>query len=132
MQATAVLACIIVLVFLGHEVNEATVRHVFLLQRQRMLLTSQRHRSAIEHLELGEEPQSSDATLERIADFISVLCDDITAEHQVRPIRLLGLYCGWSLLSGLYFIPAGTLTVLFRFCSNTEDSDIRGRCDMLT
>ena len=44
-----------------------------------------------------------------------MLCSDIGVVHAVHPMRLLVFYCSFSLLSSLYFIPAGLFTTIFNF-----------------
>jgi len=120
--AGLVLACIVTQVVLGHEVNTSSDRHAFLLHRQRTVLMSAKQRAASDALARGQDPPDSDEPLQRAVDFMDVLCDDIDAEHKADPITLVGMYCGYSLLSALYFIPLGTFTRLFSFCAAEETS----------
>jgi len=115
-----VLISVVVLVYFGNEVNESSARHVFLLTRQRLLATSRRHRGIVDSRLHGVAAGAcNDDDMERMADFLDVLCADITAEHQAHPVRLLGSYCGYSLLSALYFIPLSFVSTLITFCSRS-------------
>mmetsp|Transcript_18997 Transcript_18997/g.44329 ORF Transcript_18997/g.44329 Transcript_18997/m.44329 type:complete len:722 (-) Transcript_18997:128-2293(-) len=114
--AGTVLACIVIQVVLGHEVNTSADRHTFLLHRQKTVLMSAKQRHASDAMAREEDIPESDEPLQRAIDFIDVLCDDIDAEHKADPVKLVGMYCGYSLLSALYFIPLGTLSQIISFC----------------
>eukprot|EP00403_Amphidinium_massartii_P007700 CAMPEP_0178385236 /NCGR_PEP_ID=MMETSP0689_2-20121128/7930_1 /TAXON_ID=160604 /ORGANISM="Amphidinium massartii, Strain CS-259" /LENGTH=774 /DNA_ID=CAMNT_0020005515 /DNA_START=56 /DNA_END=2381 /DNA_ORIENTATION=- len=123
--AAALFICIMMQVHLGQEVNGAADRHIFLLRRQRVVMTSAKQRSAADFAARGDAPPPQNEALTRAIDFIDVLCDDIEAEHAADPVKLIGLYCGYSLISVLYFIPVTVLSTLFRFCT---DEETRDRC----
>merc|ERR1712048_1417298 len=104
-----VLLSIVVLVGMGGEVNDVPSRHVFLLTRQRLMLTNMATDPAVAH-EFDSE------SLDSTTNAIDVLCADIAAQHEVHPVRLLGLYCGYSLLSTIYFIPAYVVSSVITYC----------------
>jgi len=118
--AGLVLICIIVQVVLGHEVNSSADRHVNLLHRQRLVFMSAKQRAAADAAMRGEEVPDNNESLQRSIDFLDCLCDSIEAEHKADPITLVGMYCGYSLLSALYFLPLGVFTTLFNFCAASE------------
>merc|ERR1719215_197411 len=113
-----VILCIVAMVFLGGEVNNSSNRHCFLLTRQRLVLASARDRRRADARLRGEEVDERET--DRAVDFLDVLCQDIKAEHCVRPVKLLGVYCGYSLLSTLYVIPAMVVTSLASFCFHPD------------
>merc|ERR1712007_290448 len=50
------------------------------------------------------------------AEAIEAVAKSITAEHAQNPVKLLGMYCGYSLLSAIYFLPMLFTQRLFLFC----------------
>jgi len=120
--AACVEICIISQVILGHCVNQAADHHSFLLNRHRLVLMSARQRTAADAVARGGDVPSNDDSLQRAIEFLEVLTADIDGEHRSNPVKLVGLYCGYSLLSVLYVIPFGVLTSLFNFCVQEETS----------
>lgn len=118
--ATSVLGSIVTLVTLGSEVNESTQRHSFLLNRQRLTAVAMcrdvARRDPSARKEISNHDLDDIDNLEHVADFIDVLCSDIAAEHEVHPMKLIGLYCGYSLLSTVYFVPAYVISQILGFC----------------
>lgn len=110
---------ILLLAFFGNEVNDATYNHIALLQRHRMVLLSDQHIQAVEAEERGEEAKI-DPKIECAVYQLEALCEDLEGYHAARPVRLLGLYCGYSLLTSLYFLPATLIVTAASFCSKED------------
>mmetsp|Transcript_12725 Transcript_12725/g.32700 ORF Transcript_12725/g.32700 Transcript_12725/m.32700 type:complete len:447 (-) Transcript_12725:293-1633(-) len=112
--ATLFLGYVVVMCILGQDINDAAGRDVLLLQRQRLLLTYRRYELASADSDSSEKPTDN---TEAAVDYIDMVCSSIEAEHAEWPISLLGLYCGYSLLTSLYCIPLLTATTVFEFCT---------------
>jgi hypothetical protein len=114
-------AYIIAMVILGQDINDAAAKQVMLLSRQKLLLTYGRYERAISAADKGEpapEPDTTKANL--LCAYIEAVQDDLKTEAQVNPVRLLGYYCGYSLLSALYSIPILVITSIVNFCSGAD------------
>lgn len=117
-------AAIMFMAFFGQDVNDSTYHHIALLSRQRMILVADQNIQLAEAMQEGiagcPDPNVEQATLQ-----IESLCEDLKAYHDARPVRLLGMYCGYSLVSALYFVPATMLVRTATFCS---DGDTAWKC----
>eukprot|EP00929_Paragymnodinium_shiwhaense_P108660 TRINITY_DN74983_c0_g1_i1.p1 TRINITY_DN74983_c0_g1~~TRINITY_DN74983_c0_g1_i1.p1 ORF type:complete len:757 (-),score=169.48 TRINITY_DN74983_c0_g1_i1:672-2942(-) len=117
--AVILLACIVTLAALGDEVNEACHHHVHLLRRHRSILACK-----------GMDKQvACSETCRRTADLIEAIVRDLEAQHRVQPIMLCGMYCGWTLLTSLYVLPASIIATVAEFCMASATAE---RCYMLT
>mmetsp|Transcript_10301 Transcript_10301/g.24771 ORF Transcript_10301/g.24771 Transcript_10301/m.24771 type:complete len:711 (+) Transcript_10301:54-2186(+) len=117
---------IFAMVFCGNEVNGSVDRHCYLLYRQRSLMLARRFGQLEDEKTAGTkecddviEGLIPDAErLHACADLISGICEELDFEGKVKPLTLLGLRLGWSLLSALNFIPLGIGTTVYSFCTN--------------
>lgn len=107
-QSSFVGCCIVLVAYLGNEVNESSAHHISLLRRQRYLLFR------------GGKDVIDPQTNELAAGLIETVCDDLNDEHTARPVTFLGLYCGFSLLSLLYAIPASVGYSLIGYCMESD------------
>jgi len=117
---------IVLMVFLGNEVNAAVDRHVYLLYRQRSLMLAMRFDDPRLKSKKCESRLSLEAKLAECTELIGGVCEELDFEGKVRPLTLFGLRLGWSLLSALNFIPLGIATTVFSFCSAEET---KARCE---
>eukprot|EP00930_Biecheleria_cincta_P055310 TRINITY_DN4163_c0_g1_i3.p1 TRINITY_DN4163_c0_g1~~TRINITY_DN4163_c0_g1_i3.p1 ORF type:complete len:716 (+),score=109.93 TRINITY_DN4163_c0_g1_i3:26-2149(+) len=122
--AISVLGSIVTLVALGSEVNGSTHRHSFLLNRQRLAAIAMcrdvSRRDPADRKEISSVDLDDTHNLAEVADFIDVLCSDIAAEHEVHPVKLIGLYCGYSLLSTIYVVPSYVISQVVTFCTDSD------------
>jgi len=125
-MGTLFIAYVIAMVFMGQDINDSAGRHVLLLSRQRLQLTYSRYEKAFAVAGEGEEARDT-GRAELLSDYLDAVAADIQAETQVDPVRLLGLYCGYSLLASMYFIPVFVVSSVVSFCASDEG----GRCHRL-
>ncbi|CAE7571107.1 unnamed protein product [Symbiodinium pilosum] len=124
---TLLICGIVLMVFLGNEVNASYERHVYLLFRQRslMLAMSLEQSKKTKHCESLRPLHPEASTLVECSELISALCEELDFEGKVKPLTLFGLRLGWSLLSALNFIPLGIATTVFSFCSESGQDRCR-------
>eukprot|EP00971_Amphidinium_carterae_P344561 6485026-Amphidinium_carterae.2 len=67
-------------------------------------MTSAQKRSTAYFAATGESPPPQNKALDWAIFILDMLCDDIEAEHRADPVKLIGLYCCYCLISVLYFI----------------------------
>ncbi|CAE7679846.1 unnamed protein product [Symbiodinium pilosum] len=104
---------IVLMVYLGNEVNASVERHIYLLFRQRSLMLALRFNKA-ERCEKLRAVQSTEMPLDECTEMLGALGEELDFEGKVRPLTLFGLRLGWSLLSALNFIPLGVATTSCR------------------
>ncbi|CAK0847126.1 unnamed protein product [Prorocentrum cordatum] len=103
-------ASIIGLALLGGGVNAASDRIVFLLGKHAMELHSEAARRHDQGEDAGAPPG--------IAEFIQAVANDVAAEKQSSPVQLLGMYCGTTLITTLYVVPAFWFSRLGNMCAD--------------
>jgi len=118
MVSSALIFSILLLVYLGNEVNMAAERHRFILNKTRCLLVAMKHDD--------ESRQNTNLVcakeqLEKSTDLMASLSDELESESKVEPLTLLGMPLGYSLLSFLNFIPIGIVSTLINFCGNEDN-----------
>eukprot|EP00435_Cladocopium_sp_Y103_P051294 s992_g15.t2 len=118
MVSTALIVSILLLVYLGNEVNEAAERHRFILNRTRCLLIAMKHDDESRQ---NTTLACSKEKLEKSTDMMASLSDELESESKVMPLTLLGMPLGYSLLSFLNFIPIGVVSTLVNFCGNKDN-----------
>lgn len=116
--STALIVSILLLVYLGNEVNEAAERHRFILNRTRCLLIAMKHDDESRQ---NTGLACSKEQLEKSTDMMASLSDELESESKVMPLTLLGMPLGYSLLSFLNFIPIGVVSTLVNFCGNKDN-----------
>jgi len=100
------------LAFLGEGVNSATARFAYLIQKQKI---------AIQAETLEGDASSEDNRSFKAMEFLDSVVADIALEQQEYPIRLLGMYCGISLLRALYVVPLYVGSRIANLCSEQPD-----------
>lgn len=115
--------CLVILAVLGEQVNGASAYHQVLLRKQRLAILSQHH------LGSGEKGQAAEAEDEGAAaagSLLEMLCTDLAETQVAEPVTLLGLYCGYSLLSLLYVVPLTMVFWVGEFCMNDMEKCVNG------
>jgi hypothetical protein len=103
---------VVLLALLGGGVNSASDRIVFLLNKHAMSL----------HAEAGRATRDEDAGAPPgVAEYVAAVASDIDADSKCQPVEMLGLYCGPSLISALYFLPAVWFSRLGNMCVDRPD-----------
>jgi len=103
-------AAIIILALLGGSVNSASDRIVFLLSKHAIELHSETVRGLDRSDDAGAPPG--------IAEFISAVANDVATEKSSSPVQLIGMYCGTTLITTLYVIPAFWFSRVGNMCAD--------------